>query len=86
VKAFLFYLLLGIIVLSGWLCAVRYDQLRPHHITVSVAGNRVVSDFWTTNPAYVTWEDGAPPGCVMPFGSVHPVTNYYWSIWPIFQK
>jgi len=71
------------LVLAVWLWAIRESQLAPHKLTTSING-RVLSEFWTTNPAYVTWADGGQPGS--PFGGVHRVTNYYWTVWSIFKK
>jgi hypothetical protein len=70
------------LILAVWLWAVRASQFAPHKITASLNGH-VLSSFWTTNPAYVTWADGGVPGS--PFGGVHPVTNYYWTVWSIFK-
>jgi hypothetical protein len=71
------------LVLAVWLWAIRESQLAPHKIINSING-RVISSFWVTNPAYVTWEQGGVPGS--PFGDAHPVTNYYWTVWSIFKK
>jgi len=70
------------LVLAVWLWAIRESQLAPHKITMSINGH-VLSSFWTTDPAHIVWRDGGVPGS--PFGGVHPVTNYYWTIWPIFK-
>jgi len=72
-----------VLVLSAWLWAIRASQLAPHKITNSING-RVLSSYWVTNPAHVVWEAGGVPGS--PFGEAHPVTNYYWNVWPMFKK
>ena len=78
-----FAFIIACLVFAVWLWAVRESQLAPHKIVTSINGH-VLSSFWTTNPAYITWADGGVPGS--PFGGVQPVTNYYWHIWSIFQK
>jgi hypothetical protein len=84
-KWFLVVWALGVmaLILFVWLWAIRDSQLAPHKITNSING-RVISSFWTTNPAHITWEDGGVPGS--PFGGLHPVINYYWNVWTLFKK
>ena len=73
------------LTLDVWLAAIRQAQLKPHLITRSINGT-VVSQFWVTNPAWVDWKYSygvSSTGLVL---HATPVTNYYWSVWPIFRK
>src|SRR5579859_4772274 len=79
----LFSFFVAALIVGVWLWAVRDSQLAPHKITNSINGH-VISEYWVTNPAYITWEQGGVPGS--PFGDAHPVTNYYWTVWSIFKK
>lgn len=69
------------VVVYLWVESVQ--QKAPHHVQSYVMGNRLVADFWTTNPAFCEWVDGPAPGS--PFGTAHLVTNYYWSVWSMFK-
>jgi hypothetical protein len=74
-----------VIIALYWLYAVRDSQLAPHRITETLDG-KIVGDFWATNPIHFTYETKlvlTTNG--LQFKDV-PVTNYYWHIWPIFQK
>ena len=77
----------GIVLLiaGDWLSAVKDSQFAPHHITARLGAVNLV-DFWTTNPAYISYSNES---LITSTGLVRvdvPLTNYYWHVWPIFKK
>lgn len=76
---------LPLVVLSVvlYLYGLQVSSNRPHHITVKAFGLTTISDFWTTNNVYISWENGGCQGCQ--FDNVHAVTNEYWHKYTFFK-
>jgi hypothetical protein len=73
------------LVFSAWLCSIRKAQFSPHWITNSINGH-VISGFWVTNPAYVTFRhEWKVSTNGMELLNI-PETNYWWHQWQIFRK
>lgn len=63
---------------------IRRSQLAPHFITQSINGV-VVSQFWVTNPAYVSFkQEWQITSNGVELVNV-PKTNYYWIVWGIWK-
>lgn len=79
------FLLLFFMLGAMWFAFEINQQFAPHKITKTLNG-RIVSEFFTTNPAYVEFETVEFPSTNgLEFRQV-PHTNYYWHVWKMFQK
>jgi hypothetical protein len=73
-----------LLLAAAWLWDERRIQLGPHLVQDKI-GVRVMNEYWTTNPAYVTWT------CEMYVGTngvqyrQTPHTNQLWTVWRIFR-
>jgi len=73
-----------VLLLACWLTAIHDYQFKPHHVTSSING-RVISDFWTTNPAYVTFRHSWVASANGLELVNTPETNFWWHQWRIFR-
>ena len=73
-------LFLGALLLVGVSCllaGIRQSQLGRHDVKFYVAG-QLRGEIVTTNPAYLFYTTDE-------FGKTVRRTNYYWTVWRIFQ-